>query len=166
RMGAGRRDPHAGQQQLTHGPVCRPGIQGGKAESMTITEANLHADTAEAREYNRARRRLEIADLLLSFGFLITLLLTGWTNTLSALAMRIGGDHYALNLFLYVVFLSVLSKMLGFALDVYGFRLEHRFNLSNQRLGAWLKDEIKGWVLGLVLGTFLSEIVYALIRIS
>jgi STE24 endopeptidase len=133
---------------------------------MTITETNLHADTPEAREYNRARRWLEIADLILSFGFLIALLLTGWTNTLSALAMRIGGDHYALNLFLYVLFLSVLSKVLGFALDVYGFRLEHRFALSNQRLGPWLKDEVKGWVLGLVLGTILSEIVYALIRIS
>ncbi len=78
---------------------------------MTITEANLHPDTPEAREYNRAKRWLEIADLLLSFGFLIALLVTGWTNTLSALARRIGGDHYALNLFLYVLFLSVVSKV-------------------------------------------------------
>src|SRR5215469_1347065 len=104
--------------------------------------------------------------MVLSFGFLIVLLVTGWTNTLSALARRLGGDHYALNLFLYVLFLSVLSKALGFTLDVYGFRLEHRFNLSNQRLGSWIKDEIKGWVLGLALGTFLAEIVYALIRTS
>ena len=133
---------------------------------MTITEANLQVDTAEVREYNRAKRWLEIGDLILSFGFLIALLVTGWTNTLSALARRIGGDHYALNLFLYVLFLSILSKMLGFALDVYGFRLEHRFNLSNQRAGAWMKDELKGWVLGLVLGAFLAEIVYLLIRIS
>ncbi len=133
---------------------------------MTITEANLQSDTAEVRAYNRAKRWLEIGDLIVSFGFLIALLATGWTNTLSALARRMGGDHYALNLFLYVLFLSVLSKLLGFPLDVYGFRLEHRFNLSNQRTGAWIKDEIKGWVLGLVLGTFLAEIVYALIRIS
>jgi STE24 endopeptidase len=133
---------------------------------MTITETNLQSDTAEVREYNRAKRWLEIGDLILSFGFLIALLVTGWTNTLSALARRMGGDHYVLNLFLYVLFLSILSKALGFALDVYGFRLEHRFNLSNQRVGSWIKDEIKGWVLGLVLGAFLAEIVYALIRIS
>lgn len=133
---------------------------------MTITEANLQSDSAEVREYNHAKRWLEIGELVLSFGFLIALLVTGWTNTLSALARRMGGDHYALNLFLYVLFLSVLSKVLGFALDVYGFRLEHRFNLSNQRTGTWIKDEIKGWVLGLVLGTVLAEIVYALIRIS
>src|SRR5215469_12801361 len=134
--------------------------------AMTITEANLQSDTAEVREYNRAKRWLEIGDLILSFGFLIALLVTGWTNTLSALARRLGGDHYALNLFLYVLFLSILSKALGFALDIYGFRLEHRFNLSNQRAGSWIKDEIKGWVLGLILGAFLAEIVYALIRIS
>src|SRR4029077_7473273 len=54
----------------------------------------------------------------------------------------------------------------GFALDFYGFRLEHRFNLSNQRLFSWLKDEFKGWVLGLVMATLLAEIVYALIRTS
>jgi STE24 endopeptidase len=133
---------------------------------MTITETHLHPDTSEAREYNRARRWLEIGDLVVSFGFLIALLVTGWTNTLSGLASRIGGDRYALNLFLYVAFLSVISKVLGFGLDFYSFRLEHRFNLSNQRLFSWLKDEFKGWVLGLVLATFLAEIVYALIRTS
>lgn len=133
---------------------------------MTLAGATTQPDTPEVREYNRARRWLEIGDLALSFGFLIALLATGWTNSLSALARRIGGDHYVLNLFLYVLFLSLISKVLGFGLDFYGFRLEHRFNLSNQRFGSWMKDEMKGWVLGLVLGAFLAEIVYALIRTS
>ncbi len=133
---------------------------------MTIAGANTLPDTPEVREYNRTRRWLEIGDLVLSFGFLIALLATGWTNTLSALARRIGGDHYWLNLFIYVLFLSLISKVIGFTLDFYGFRLEHRFNLSNQRFAAWMKDELKGWVLGLVLGTILAEIVYALIRTS
>jgi STE24 endopeptidase len=133
---------------------------------MTITEANLHPDTPEAREYNRTRRWLELGDLAVSFGFLIVLLVTGWTKTLSGLATRMAPDRYWLDLFFYVMFLSVISKVLGFALDFYGFRLEHRFNLSNQRLFSWLKDEFKGWVLGLVMATVLAEIVYALIRTS
>jgi len=133
---------------------------------MTITEANLHPDTQEAREYNRARRWLELGDLAVSFGFLIVLLVTGWTKTLSGLATRMAPDRYWLDLFFYVMFLSVISKVLGFALDFYGFRLEHRFNLSNQRLFSWLKDEFKGWLLGLVMATVLAEIVYALIRTS
>src|SRR6478736_8259002 len=133
---------------------------------MTITEANLHPDTPEAREYNRARRWLELGDLAVSFGFLFVLLATGWTKTLSGLATRMAPDRYWLDLFFYVMFLSVISKVLGFALDFYGFRLEHRFNLSNQRLFSWLKDEFKGWALGLVMATVLAEIVYALIRTS
>ncbi len=126
----------------------------------------LPPDSPEAREYNRTRRWLEIGDLAVSFGFLVALLATGWTNTLRDWAVRLGHDYYALQLFFYVLFLSVLSKGLGFGLDFYGFRLEHRFNLSNQRLGSWLKDAAKGWVLGLVIGTVLCEIVYGLIRTS
>jgi STE24 endopeptidase len=133
---------------------------------MTITESNLQPDTPEARDYNRARRWLEIGDLLVSFGFLIVLLATGWTKTLSGMASRMGSDHYWLDLFIYVMFLSLISKALGFGLDFYAFRLEHRFNLSNQRLFSWIKDEFKGWVLGLVMATLLAEIVYALIRTS
>src|SRR5947209_11278860 len=133
---------------------------------MTLAGGNTQPDTPEVREYNRKRRWLEIGDLIVSFGFLIALLAAGWTNTLSGLARRMGGDHYWLNLFLYVLFLSLISKVLGFALDFYGFRLEHQFNLSNQHFGSWIKDEMKGWVLGLVLGAILAEIVYALIRTS
>ena len=133
---------------------------------MTMTEANLQTENPEARDYNRSKRWLEIGDLVVSFGFLIALLATGWTNVLSSLATRMGRDHYVIDLFFYITFLSLISKALGFGLDFYSFRLEHRFNLSNQRLGSWIKDEIKGWVLGLVMATFLAEMVYALIRLS
>jgi STE24 endopeptidase len=126
----------------------------------------LQPDSPEAKKYNRTKRWLEIGDLAISVGFLVLLLATGWTNTLRDWAVRIAGDHYALQLFVYVVFLSVFSKVLGFGLDMYGFRLEHRFNLSNQRVGSWLKDEVKGWLVGLLIGTILCEIVYALIRTS
>lgn len=134
---------------------------------MSMPEATvLPADSIEAREYNRTRRWLEFGDLAVSFGFLAVLLATGWTNTLRDWAVGMARNYYVLQLFYYVLFLSILSKVLGFGLDFYGFRLEHRFNLSNQRLGSWLKDSAKGWLLGLVLATILCEIVYALIRTS
>src|SRR5579884_676427 len=133
---------------------------------MTTSETHTNPDTPETLAYNRTKRWLELADLVVSFGFLIALLATGWTNTLSALATRLGRDHYALDLFIYVLFLSIISKVLSFGLDFYSFRLEHRFNLSNQHIGSWIKDAIKGWVLGLVFATFLAEVVYSFIRIS
>ncbi|HEU5413237.1 MAG TPA: M48 family metallopeptidase, partial [Candidatus Angelobacter sp.] len=134
---------------------------------MSASETTvLQPDSPEAREYNRTRRWLEIGDLAVSFGFLVVLLATGWTNTLRDWAVSMARDHYIIQLFYYVLFLSILSKVLGFGLDFYGFRVEHRFNLSSQRLGSWLRDSAKGWLLGLVLGALLCEIVYALIRTS
>lgn len=134
---------------------------------MSASETTvLQPDSTEAREYNRTKRWLEIGDLAVSFGFLVVLLATGWTNTLRDWAVSMARDHYIIQLFYYVLFLSILSKVLGFGLDFYGFRVEHRFNLSSQRLGSWLRDSAKGWVLGLVLGAILCEIVYALIRTS
>ena len=134
---------------------------------MTLAnEANTQPDTPEAREYNRTKRWLEIGDMAISIGFLVLLLATGWSSTLRDAAIRLSREHYVLQLFYYVLFLSIFSKILGFGLDFYSFRLEHRFNLSNQRLTAWLIDEAKGWLLGLVLATVLCEIIYALIRTS
>ena len=133
---------------------------------MTTPESNLQPDAAEARTYNRARRLVEIGDLAISFGFLIALLATGWSNSLSDLARRMGGDRYVLSLFFYVLLLSVISKALGVGLDFYSFRLEHRFNLSNMRMTTWIKDQVKAWLIGLLLGTVLAEIVYGLMRTS
>ena len=133
---------------------------------MTLPESNLQPDSAEARDYNHAKRWLEMADVALGFALLIVLLATGWTNSLRDFALRLGHDYYAVSLFLYVLLLSLISKALGISLDFYGFRLEHRFNLSNQKLVAWIRDQFKGWILGAVLGGILAEIIYGLMRAS
>jgi STE24 endopeptidase len=133
---------------------------------MSLPSSNPQPDTPEARQYNGIKRWLEMADLAVGVGFLVLLLVTGWNRSLRDISLKSGGDHYWLQLFIYVLLLSAISKILGIGLDFYSFRLEHRFNLSNQRLGAWIRDEIKGWILGLIMGAVIAEIVYALIRTS
>jgi STE24 endopeptidase len=121
-------------------------------------------DSPEARRYNRIRRWLGIADFLVGLALLCLLLATGWNGTLRDLAYRTAGQNYSLAVFFYVFMLMLLSKLLGLGLDYYGFRLEHRFNLSNQKLGAWLWDETKGFLLGVVLGGIVAEVLYFIIR--
>jgi STE24 endopeptidase len=131
---------------------------------MTPVAATVPADTPEARRYNRIRRRLDIADLGLGFLFLIFLLTSGWTGMLRDWAYRGAHQSYTLAVFFYVGMLLVLSKVLGAGLDYYSYRLEHRYNLSNQKLKSWLWDEAKGWLVGLVLATILVELLYFTIR--
>lgn len=121
-------------------------------------------DTPEARRYNRVRRWVSVADFVLGLILLILLLATGWTGNLRDLAYRASGQFYVLAVFFYVAMLLILSKLLGSGLDYYSFRLEHRYQLSNQKLGSWLWDQFKGWLVGLVLATILVEVLYFTIR--
>ena len=91
------------------------------------------------------------------------LLATGWSGTLRDIALG-DAQNYTLAVFLYVLMLMTIAKLLGLGLDYYGFRLEHRFQLSNQRLRAWLWDEAKGFLVGLVLAAIVAELLYFIMR--
>jgi STE24 endopeptidase len=121
-------------------------------------------DSPEARRYNRIHRWLGIADFLLGLGLLVIILITGWTGTLRDIAYRAAFQNYTLAVFLYVLILMLIGKFLGSGLDYYGFRLEHRFHLSNQTFTAWLWDESKGFLVGLVLGGIVVELLYFILR--
>ena len=136
---------------------------------------NLHAanrastsgdDTPEARQYSRLHRWISLSDTSLGIAFLVVILTTGWTRDFRDIALRLAHEHYVLALFYYVLLLTLLSKAISIALDIYSFRLEHRFHLSNQSTGAWIVDELKGWVVGAVMATLLAELVYWTIRSS
>src|SRR5271169_1803861 len=131
---------------------------------MADDPTSVQADSPEARRYNRIRRWLGIADFALGFVFLVVLLVTGWSGWLRDLAIKLVGQHYSLNLFLYLLLLLVISKALGLGLDYYGFLLERRFKLSTQRFRSWAWDEVKGFLVGLVLGSVVVELLYFTIR--
>jgi STE24 endopeptidase len=130
----------------------------------TTATTSVLTDSPESSRYNRVKRWLGFADFVIGFGLLIVLLATGWTGTLRDLAERGASQNYSYAVFLYVVMLMLISKLIGIPLEYYGFRLEHRYHLSNQKLGSWLWDELKGFLLGLLLATIVVEILYMLMR--
>jgi STE24 endopeptidase len=132
---------------------------------MSLAETPLAGtDSADARRYNRIHRWLGIADFILGLGLLLLLLLTGWTGILRDIAYRAAFQNYTLAVFLFVLILMVIGKLLGIGLDYYGFRLEHRFHLSNQNITSWLWDEAKGFLVGIVLGGIVVELLYFTLR--
>ena len=122
-------------------------------------------DSPDAQRYNRIHRRLSVADAGLGLGLMLLLLLSGWSQILRDLAFRIArGQNYVLALFIYLLFLTLLSKALGLGIDSYGFRLERRYHLSNQGWRGWMWDQLKGFFVGLVISGILAEIFYLLVR--
>jgi len=122
-------------------------------------------DTAEARRYNRIRRWLGIGEFAISLALLVVLVITGWTFKLQNLAY-LGGllQSYSLALFVYVIMLLAIGKVLGLGMDYYSFRLEHRYQLSNQKFRGWAWDEVKGFLVSAILAAILVELLYFVIR--
>ena len=131
---------------------------------MAEDEKAIQLDSPEARRYNRIRRWLGVADFVVGLVFLVALLVTGWTGTLRDLAWHGSKANYSLALFLYLLLLLVINKALGIGLDYYGFRLERKFKLSNQRFRSWIWDEAKGFLVGLVIATIVVELLYFTLR--
>jgi STE24 endopeptidase len=131
---------------------------------MAATTTVLPPDSAETRRYNRIRRWLGIAEFALALALLLVLVMTGWTGWLRDLAYQGAFQSYALAVFLYTVMLVVIAKVLGLGMDYYSFRLEHRYQLSNQKVRGWIWNEIKELLVSAILAAALVELLYFTIR--
>jgi STE24 endopeptidase len=110
------------------------------------------------------KRRLWLADLGLTAAlfcvFIFSGLAVGWGRWVEA---QVG--PWPLQVALYVGVLWTAAVLAGFPLDwVRGFRLEHRFGLSTQSFGSWLKDHAKGLALGGLMGLGIAEGLGLLLR--
>ena len=154
---SGRSVPHC-PREISHQ------FSGGAIIYRMVTTTVAPPDSPEVRKYNRIRRWLGVGDFVLGLALLLVLLLTGWTGWIRDLAYRGAFQSYSLAVFLYVAILILIAKVLGLGMDFYGFRLEHRYKLSNQKLRSWAWDEIKGLLLAVVLAGLLAELLYFIIR--
>ena len=131
---------------------------------MSATTTATPPDSPQVRRYNRIRRWLGIGEFLLGLAFLLVLLFTGWTGWLRDLAYRGALQNYAFAVFLYTVMLVLISKIVGLGLDYYGFRVEQRYQLANQKLSGWAWDEIKGFLVTALVASLLVELLYFIVR--
>ncbi len=118
----------------------------------------------QARRYHRTQRILAVTGYLADVAALVILLATGWSAALRSFAEQTA-HPWALSLLIYAAILGLILKAVSLPLDYLdGFWLEHRHGLSNLTLGGWLKDELKGLLVGGVLGALAVELIYGAIR--
>jgi STE24 endopeptidase len=118
----------------------------------------------KAAKYQRLKRRASLLSVLWSVALLAGLLFTGWNVSLRDAASSLLPFAPVLA---YVFLLSLLHEIVAVPLGFYaGFLVERRYGLSNERIGAWLLDQLKSFGLGWLLGGGAAVLLYALIRRS
>jgi STE24 endopeptidase len=104
--------------------------------------------SALAIQYHRSGNVLWAAETSLGLIIPAALLFSGLSARMRSLSNRVG-RRWFLILLLYGVLFTVLIAILTLPLSFYaGYIRQHEYGLSNQSLGAWAGDWIKGVALG------------------
>jgi STE24 endopeptidase len=104
-----------------------------------------------AKIYNRTKLLLGIASFVVSFAFIVIILVTGMSQSVERWLSELTSSRYLILLLFAIVVgaaQSVLTVPIGF---VSGFVLEHQYGLSNQSFARWTWQHVKGLFVSLPL---------------
>lgn len=132
-------------------------------------EGNVTTDSpvvpsSQSKEYNRYKLGIGIASSLLSFLFLLLIVLTG-VSTAIARFLESSLHHPYLAVIVFAAIIGVAEAVLTFPFSFYsGFVLEHRFHLSNQSLFAWSVEKLKGLLVAVPIGLAVLLLLFFCLR--
>jgi STE24 endopeptidase len=132
-----------------------------------MSAATLDPEKQEqAKEYARIRRRLMLGDLALGGIYALLWLVTGWSIDLRNYLLGFTTNDWLLVAGFILVFGGIYF-LIDLPLGYYSsYILPHRYGLSTQTFKGWIIDQVKGVLVGGVLGLLVIEIVYYVLRIS
>lgn len=122
--------------------------------------------TDKALRYYRSGNVLWWVNNLVGALIPILFLWTGFSARLRTWATGVGRKWF-LALAIYLVAFNVIQYLLTLPLSYYqGFVRQHAYGLSNQTLGKWAGDSLKGLMVGLIVAVLVTWVPYVLIRKS
>lgn len=161
----------AAQASHSTSPIATPLTTPANAQSFDINAA-VDAYLAKMPPDQRARSDayfeggywLILWDFLMSAFVMWLLLSFRWSAKMRNLAERITRFHPIQTVLYWVQFLVVVS-VLTFPLTLYeGYFREHNYGLLNQNFGQWMRDQLMGFAVALVLGAILMVPLFGLVR--
>jgi len=161
----------AAQASNSTSPVATPSTTPANAQSFDINAA-VDAYLAKMPPDQRARSDayfegghwLILWDFLMSALVMWLLLYFRWSAKMRNLAERITRFQPIQTVLYWVQFLVVVS-VLTFPLTLYeGYFREHKYGLLNQNFGQWMRDQLVGFAVALVLGAILMVPLFGLVR--
>jgi STE24 endopeptidase len=130
---------------------------------ITTTEIDPERQK-RAKQLARINRRLMVVDLAISAIYFLAWLAFGWSDAFKNWLLGFTSNDWLL-VFLYIQVIGAILFVINLPLSFYqGYILPHRFDLSTQTIGGWITDQLKGIMLGGILGMIVLEIIYAILR--
>ncbi len=108
-------------------------------------------DNPDYKKYNRIKIIIKVGQTVVLFAGLILMLVCRWNYSLySAIEQIKYGNLLSFLMFVYV--LEIIVTVVTFPVSLYsGFILEHKYDLTSQKFGAWLKEEAKDALVSFVI---------------
>ncbi len=117
-----------------------------------------------AKQYARINRRLLVLDLAISGIYMLAWLVFGWSQALKVRLLQFTSSEWLLVL-LNILVIGGILFVINLPLSFYqGYTLPHQYDLSTQMINGWVSDQVKGIVVGGLLGMIVLEIIYAILR--
>jgi len=148
--------------------VTQPASAGPSFDVHAAVEAYLAkmppAQRARSNAYFEGGYWLTLWDFLSTVVVMCLLLQFRWSATMRNLAERITRFRW-LQTALYWIQFTIVTSVLTFPLTVYeSYFREHKYGLLNQTFGSWMRDQLVGLGVGLVLGVVLIVPLFGLVR--
>lgn len=122
------------------------------------------AQRARSDAYFEGGYWLILWDFLSTALVMIVLLHFGWSAGMRNLAERITRFH-PLQTVLYWIQFIIATSVLTFPMTVYeGYFREHKYDLLNQNFGQWMRDQLVGLCVAVILGAILVVPLFGLVR--
>jgi STE24 endopeptidase len=143
----------------------RPGAPLDPDAATRAYLASVPADLrARSDAYTEGGYWIQLWGVLLTVAIMLLLLHRGWSR-----AMRDWADRRVrlrpTRTFLYYALFTIVVALLSFPFSVYtGFVREHAYGLATQRFGGWMRDQLVGLGVSLVLGGIAVVVLYEVLR--
>jgi STE24 endopeptidase len=122
------------------------------------------AEIARSNAYFEGGYWLILWDFLVASAISLLLLELRWSARMRNTAEKITRNKWA-QTFIYWVQYLVLTTILGFPIEFYeNYVREHKYGLATQSFGPWMGDELKSFLVALVLGSIAFVGLFAIVR--
>lgn len=125
------------------------------------------APSEKALRYYRGGNVIWAVEQFLGLALPALFLFAGFSAQLRTFASSLARGRFYPTLLIYLLLFSLIMTLIQLPLSYYvGYVREHAFGLSTQRLSKWIGDEIKGALVGLVIGALILWLPYVLLARS